>query len=230
MKKEFKIIAHRGASGYEFENSMSAFKRAVKLKADMIETDVQRTKDNILVLSHNNNLYHATKNRKFISRLNYNELEKFKLRNGDSILTVEELLNEFNGKIQFNLEIKAQNIEEILLKMIKRYDLLNEVIFSNFSFQSLMKIRRIEFKARIAFLTIFPYRILQLGYPFRKLVSLGVEAINPKYNILTNGFIENAQKFNLKIYPFTVNNKEKILDLRKKGINGIFTDYPDILA
>ena len=47
------IIAHRGASAYAPENTLGAFKAAIEMGADMIEFDVRKTKDNVLVLNHN---------------------------------------------------------------------------------------------------------------------------------------------------------------------------------
>ena len=229
MKKDFTIIAHRGASGYELENSLSAFQKAVELKAAVIETDVQRTKDNILVLNHFDNLYFVTNKYKIISKLEYKELKNIKLKNGEQIPTLNDLLERYKGKIKFNLQLKGHNIERLLVESVNNHDLLDDVVFSAFRIRNLKKIKRIEPRARFELLTIFPYRIFQLIYYFKNLVKLGVTAINPIYPILTKGLINHAHQFGLKIYPWTVNNKEKIIELKKKGIDGVVTNYPDII-
>ena len=54
------IVAHRGASGYAPENTLAAFDLAVKMKADYIEIDVQRTKDGKLVIIHDNTVDRTT--------------------------------------------------------------------------------------------------------------------------------------------------------------------------
>jgi len=56
-------IAHRGASGYELENSFAAFDKAVELGVDAIETDVRVTKDKKLVLIHDNRVDRTAKGR-----------------------------------------------------------------------------------------------------------------------------------------------------------------------
>ncbi|MHA1786205.1 MAG: glycerophosphodiester phosphodiesterase [Candidatus Helarchaeota archaeon] len=225
----FLIIAHRGASRFEFENSMSAFKKAVKLGADMIETDVQKTKDGVLVLNHDNSLYHATGKRRLISKLTHAELKKLKLKNGEPIVTVDDLLSELKNKIKFNLEIKTHNIEKKVLFLVKSHDLLDDVIFSNFSLKSIKRIKNIEPKAHVAFLTIFPYRILQTFFPMKKLVKIGIEALNPLHNVVSDGLIKNVHQHDMKIYPWTINNKKRILYLKEKEVDGVFTDYPNIL-
>ena len=54
--KDKLIIAHRGASAYEIENTLQSFQKAIELKADMIELDIRKTKDNILIAFHDNNI------------------------------------------------------------------------------------------------------------------------------------------------------------------------------
>ena len=46
------VIAHRGASGYEYENSRAAFRRAIMLDADGVELDVHCTRDGAIVVHH----------------------------------------------------------------------------------------------------------------------------------------------------------------------------------
>ncbi len=227
---DFIMIAHRGASGYELENSMSAFDKAVKLKADFLETDIQITKDKVLVCNHWNNLYFVTKKNKLISNLTYNELNKIKLRNGESIPTVNELLDKLQGKIKFNLQIKANDIEKKLVFLINKYDLMDDVVFSAFKMKSFRRIKQIEPKSKFQILSFLPYRIFKLIFPFKKLKTLGVESINPLYTIITKGLVREAHLARLKIYPWTVNNKEIILKLKDKGVDGIITNYPDILT
>ena len=59
MRLNNEIIAHRGASGHEFENSMAAFKKAIELGSDMIEFDVQKSKDGFVIL-HDHDLDRVT--------------------------------------------------------------------------------------------------------------------------------------------------------------------------
>jgi len=229
MKKKFVVTAHRGASGYKFENSMSAFDKAVELKADFLETDIQKTKDNVLVCNHFNNLYLVTNKNKSISKLTYEELKNYKLKNGETISKVDDLLKKHKGKIKFNLQIKANNIEKLLIKIVKKYDLIDDVVFSAFRIRSFKIIKQIEPKFKFQILTFLPYRIFQMIFPLKKLVDLGVESINPIYSVLTDGLIRSAHQVGLKIYPWPVNDKDKILRLKAKEVDGIITDYPDIL-
>ena len=229
MKTKFKIIAHRGASGYDFENSMSAFKKAIELKADVIETDVRKTKDNVLILSHDDNLQFLTNSNKIISESTFKELEFVKLNNGELIPTVEDLLSIHNGEITFNFEIKVENAEEILVQLVKKYDLLNHVVFSSFSLDVLMNIKKIEPRAQLQFVTIFPHIVFPSQNELKKLVDLGIHALNPLHSLITEELIKQARDVGLELYPWTINDMDRILELIKLGVDGVITDYPDIL-
>ena len=67
-----KVIAHRGASGLvDVENTLEAFEKAVEIKADMVEFDVRKTKDNVLIVFHDKNFQDVP-----IGWLTYEEMEK----------------------------------------------------------------------------------------------------------------------------------------------------------
>jgi len=229
MKSKFKIIAHRGASGYDFENSMSAFKKAIELKADVIETDVRKTKDDVLILSHDDSLQNLTNSNKIISESTFKELEFVKLNNGELIPTVEDLLSIHNGEIIFNLEIKVENAEELLVELVKKYDLLNHVVFSSFSLEVLMNIKEIEPRAQLQFVSIFPHIVFPERDQLKKLAELGIHALNPLYSLITEDLIKQARDVGLELYPWTINDMDTILKMIELGIDGIMTDYPDIL-
>ena len=229
MTKDFILFAHRGASGYELENSMSSFIKAIQMKPNFIETDVRKTKDNVLILIHDDNLRKLAFSNRSVSKLNINQLNNIKLLNGESIPTLENLLELHDGKIKFDLEIKVGHIEKKIIETVKKYDLLDQVVFSNFSLKSLNKIHNIEPKAELQLLVLFPHVIFDKLDLFKKLLNIGITAINPIYQIITDNLIQNAHAIGLKIFPWTINDRIKLMELKEKGIDGVFTDYPDIL-
>lgn len=80
LKFRCKHISHRGGAGENLENTMTAFEHAVKMGTDMLEIDLQLTKDGEVVVSHDNNLLRTTGLNVNISDLNYNELPSLKSR------------------------------------------------------------------------------------------------------------------------------------------------------
>ena len=122
MKFENLLIAHRGIhDNIDIpENTLQAFKKAIKNNIS-IELDVQLTKDNVLVVFHDDNLKRMTGINKNIKDITYYELKDIKLLNtNDTIPTFSEALNIINGKVLLDIEIKdTKKIKIICNKIIK---------------------------------------------------------------------------------------------------------------
>ena len=128
MKLNNALIAHRGIFNNKDipENSILAFKKAID-KNYSIELDVRLTKDNKLIVFHDDNLKRMTNCSKDVCELTYNEIKKLKLLNTDkTIPTLKEVLKLVNGKVLIDIEIKAdKNINKIcnlLLNELKNYN------------------------------------------------------------------------------------------------------------
>ena len=96
------VIAHRGASGYEYENSRAAFRRAVMLDADGVELDVHATKDGGIVVHHDAEIPGVGP----IAQLSSGEARKVLLRNGETIPLLSEIL-ELVGDRDVWVEVKS---------------------------------------------------------------------------------------------------------------------------
>jgi glycerophosphoryl diester phosphodiesterase len=114
MNKDFLIIAHRGDSSLCPENTMAAFRKAVEVGSDGIETDVHLTKDGKVVISHDGYLGRVCNGKGNISDYTYDELKKFDAGSwfsedfkGERLPLLEELLDLLKDKdMILNIEIK----------------------------------------------------------------------------------------------------------------------------
>ncbi|GIY37110.1 lysophospholipase D GDPD1 [Caerostris darwini] len=138
-------ISHRGGAGEYIENTLSAFENAVKQGTDMLEIDLHLTKDEKVVISHDNNLLRVTGVDVNISDLNYKDLPLLKcpmnkeLIKGDSnkekkIPLLKEVFEKF-PQVAINIDIKVNN--DILIskvnELIKEYNRANITVWGNFS-------------------------------------------------------------------------------------------------
>ena len=121
------IIAHRGVYDNKKipENSILAFKKAIELKLP-IELDVQLTKDNKLVVFHDNNLVRMTGYNNYVKELTLEEIRKLKLLDTkEKIPTLKEVLELVDSKVLIDIEIKntkqTNEISYILLENLKHY-------------------------------------------------------------------------------------------------------------
>ena len=158
-KKRFYTIAHRGASAYYPENTMSAFKAAVDMKADMIELDVLLSKDNIPVVFHDERLDEKTNGSGLVCDHTLSDLKKHdagswfdtKFKN-ERIPTLREVLEFSRNRILVNIEIKPEVVTEkeesgivkLVLNLVEELGMEEVVMISSFDYRVLERLSKRE--------------------------------------------------------------------------------------
>jgi len=228
---------HRGASGYYPENTMIAFEKAVELGANGIETDVQMTKDGVLVLIHDESVERTTNGLGYVKDYSYNELKKLnsssymKNYSGKTYIpTVDEfLLFAKTHDLYINFEFKNSifpynKMENKLIDAILRSGIDDKVILSSFNHYSLVRCKEIcpHIKTGILYMEAL-YR------PEAYCVSVKADALHPYYLSVDNNVITSAQKVGIKVNPFTINDEKTMKNFISIGVDGIITNYPDKL-
>ena len=209
------IIAHRGASAYAKENTFKAFDLAFKFGATWLETDVQRTKDGVLVLYHDYNL----KNGKKIKDSTFDYLKKY------NIPTLTDLLKITPENFTLNLEIKNDdniypNIEKQILEELSSAKNVKkeQILISSFSVETLQKIRALDKQINIGVLT----RNFEIKTP----LSLKAKSVNISAKRVTKKIVETCHKNGLKVLVYTVNDLQTYRKLKRWNTDGIFSDNP----
>jgi len=208
-------IGHRGAMGYELENTLESINKAIELGVDGIEIDVFKIKSGEIVVFHDEYVDKLTDGSGKIEDYNLKDLKKLKLLNGSRIPLLEDVLDLLDEKYFLNIELKGLNTAETVECILK--DRKN-ILISSFIWDELKK-------------TTLDKAILIEGNPLLALKvakEMGAIAINPDYNFLTLEIIDKIHKENLKIYTWVVNDKINLnVDGIKLNVDGIISDYPD---
>lgn len=105
-----KIIAHRGMPLLAHENTIESFNKAVELGADMIEFDIRRTADGILMVFHDPSITHEH-SEYLLKELTFTELQSIAKFQGFQVPAAREIFQTFAGKIGFDIEFKEENCE-----------------------------------------------------------------------------------------------------------------------
>lgn len=119
------VVAHRGDWRNAPENSLPAIDNAIKMGVDIVELDVQRTKDGIIILMHDPTLDRTTTGKGKVSNWTLDSIQTLKLKNGcairtkEVIPTLEEALLHAKGKIMINLDKADRYFDEVYLLMEK---------------------------------------------------------------------------------------------------------------
>ncbi|WEV04627.1 glycerophosphodiester phosphodiesterase family protein [Clostridium perfringens B] len=149
-----KVFAHRGFSYRYPENTLLAFKEALKLDIYGIELDVHKSKDGKLVIIHDEDIKRTFNGNGKVKDYTFEELRSFKcnkegFENNDDckISLLEDVFNLIKDKdIVLNIEIKNdvidyENIEKDVLDLIKEYNLERKILISSFNHKALEKVK-----------------------------------------------------------------------------------------
>lgn len=218
------VIAHRGASAYAHENSLEAFEIAIEQGAQMVEFDVRKTVDKVLVLYHDEDYLG--------DEINTLTLWKFKEIFRGQTATLEEALKLCQGRVRMNVEIKESGYEEEILEMVLKYASVNDFVMTSFNAPSLLKIKKLNENVRIGYVLGRVKSFLQgwlsdLLTANRKAIELA-DFIIVNHSRVEKGLTRNSFYKNKKILVWTVNEQERAKKLlEEKNVYGIITDNPD---
>ncbi len=224
-----KVIAHRGASGLvDVENTLEAFEKAVEIKADMVEFDVRKTKDNVLVVFHDKNFQDVP-----IGWLTYEEMEKRANAQGFHVPLLKEVLKLLAGRIYLDIEVKEHGFEKRLVNMLHKYLKTETYSVKSFDDRVVYKVKELDPNIKTGLLlgmekATVKRRINEL-FPERRLKACHADFVSPNYQLLHFGFIQRMHLKQYEIYVWTVNEAKLIDKLLKTSIEGIITDRPDIV-
>ncbi|WP_416435200.1 glycerophosphodiester phosphodiesterase [Priestia megaterium] len=237
--KKVDNVAHRGASAYAPENTIAAFDKAVEMKADYIEIDVQRSKDGKLVVIHDTTVDRTTDGSGKVGNLTFKELRNLDAGSwkgeqfaGAQIPTFDEILDRYHGKIGILIELKAPElypgIEENIAGKLKEQNLdkpQNEkIIVQSFNHNSMKKMNELLPKVPIGVLTSSSADTTEQAL---QEFSIYADYFNPSYGIVTPDLVNQVHSLGMKIGSWTVRSQEAANFLLNVGVDAIITDYPD---
>ncbi len=231
-------IAHRGFSGKYPENTLLAFEKAIEAGADGAELDVHLTKDNILVVIHDERIDRTTDGEGFVADFTYDELCRFDasasfkgIYGFNKIPTLREyfeLVKPVDGFIT-NIELKTgeneyPGIEEAVYELIKEFNLEDRIIISSFNHFSVMRFKAVAPQIKCGYLTG------DWIYDFGEYTkNRGVECVHPRFNSLNAQSVAEIKKNNIKINTWTVNTPEEVSRLYNLGVDAIIGNFPDMI-
>jgi len=211
-KKNIKMIAHRGLSGLERENTMAAFIAAGNRSYYGIECDVRKTADGVFVIMHDANTNRVANVNKVISETNYKDLKKIELNrlidessaNYLKIPTFIEYLDSClkyrkQAIIEFKTVLTDDDIDKIL-EIIKSRNYLKEVTFISFHLDNLINFRKKDKTVKMHYLRdSYDEEVLKALNEYNLDLSIN-------YHNLTKEIVNEVQNFNHKVGCWTVND------------------------
>lgn len=255
---DVQVIAHRGASWDAPEHTFGAWDLALERGADWIEQDLQFTRDSVLVVMHDDSLDRTARGpaadcRGLVRDRALVQLQRcevgswFNAENppraqlgyvGASIPTLDSVLTRYGRRARFYIETKspeeAPGMEEALLVLLRKHRLAGRfadrrrVLVQSFSGASLERMHALDPDVRLVQLIDDPIAPDSLDAVFTRIKRYAV-GIGPSRRIMTARWVERAHVAGLIMHPYTVNDSTTMTLLLGLGVDGMFTDRPDLL-
>ena len=225
--KIFFIYGHRGVPSLEEENTISSFEKAIELNYDGIELDVQITKDKRIIVYHD--IIQKNSKKKIIN-CNYQEISNSSTL---AVPLLEDVLYKLGHKTIINIEIKYQSKESILIveriiEKIKSLNLIDSIIISSFNPQVIRQSKKIDDRIQTAWIwgknNFYFYNTWAPVLNYFK-----PDAIHIKGSLVNKTIVKKLQLQNIAILAYTINDINQLRGLVKLKIDGIFTDFPEVM-
>jgi glycerophosphoryl diester phosphodiesterase len=213
------VIAHRGASGYEYENSRAAFRRAVMLDADGIELDVHATRDGAIVVHHDAEIPGFGP----IALLSRAEARQVRIRNGEPLPLLSEVL-ELVGDRDVYVEIKSlpDTHDEELLAVLDRGPAPARYAVHSFDHRIVRRLGECRPSLRRGIL-LSAY----LDDPVAAMRGVGASTLWQEWKLVDQDLVTRVHDAGCSIISWTVNEIGDMERLARLGVDGLCGNYPD---
>lgn len=220
-------IGHRGAKGYEPENTLIAFRKAIDLGCDGIELDVHLSSDDEIIVIHDYTIDRTTNGNGVVNQMKLSELKTFLIDDRYEIPTLSEVFELLNHNFLINIELKSYETADKVVEIIEKFVLeknrnYNNFIVSSFDWNALQQVRFLNDKIQIGVLTATD---LDLAFAFAKFIK--AKTINPYFHLLNEVNVAKLQEKGFEIHSWTVNEIEDIQKMKTLKVNAIISDFPD---
>lgn len=230
------VIAHRGSKSNRPENTLSAFEEAMRVGSDGIELDVHLTKDQEVVVMHDEKVNRTTNGKGSIKNLTLSEIKQldagswfsreYKNERVPTLTEALELLSDFSGTL--NIEFKTDRniyptIEDRVVRLVDRYRPNLPVVYSSFNHETLVHLKQVDPAADFALLLWE-----RLAEPWRYTKQLGASAQHLWEPSALSDTGKMLQQHGIKVRAWTVNKPKIMQKSFEFGLDALITDYPEV--
>jgi glycerophosphoryl diester phosphodiesterase len=240
--RPFEVHGHRGAAGLAPENSIAAFERALELRVDTLEMDVQATRDRVLVVYHDPTIATGRCRRtdgaalrtKRIEELSLEEVRAWACAEGAPIPTLEQVLTlarDAAYPVRVNVELKRQDpqrgvepaeLAALLVETLDRTQMRGRALVQSFDAEALQALRTIAPE-------IPRSALVRDRGSFAKVVeTTGASVLSPKVGSLRFEDVSAFHARGIAVIPWVVDDPAAIRRMIDWGVDGVITDRPDV--
>lgn len=227
------VTYHRGDCSIAPENTLPAFRSAIRKGGDRIELDVQMSKDGVAVVTHDTSLKRCTGRNAKVYDLTFAEIEQLDAGSwfssrfaGTKIPSLEEVLQLCQGKIDLNVEIKPSKatptLEAETIRLLREYGFIGHCVITSQSYETLHKVKELAPEIPTGY-------ILALGVGnYYDLPDADFFSIETTF--ITSGMVNQIHLRGKTVSAWTIDREEDARHMMELGADDLITDKPDMVT
>lgn len=227
------VIAHRGASVHEPENTLRAFDLAIRQGAQMIELDLHITRDNHVVVIHDPTLDRLTNLKGRVDQMSLDDVKRADAGKGERVPTLDETLDLTADKVRLYLEIKDPRAALPTLQIIRARRFQSQVMLASFDIELMRQfgeeVRDIELGLILGNATINPMVRWREAFPWLALRRVNHQVLCMQVELCYGYLAARARANGKKLYVWTADSEKQFARMISMGVDGIVTNAPDRL-
>ncbi len=230
--KDFFVWAHRGASARAPENTLAAFREAAAAGADGLELDVHLSRDGVPVVIHDDTVDRTTNGSGAVDALTFPEIRALDAGSwfgrqfaGELLPTLDEVFQLAGDRLRLNVEIKNAAAGIAVLALMKRYP-RTPVLVSSFDHDLLNVLRRQDSELSLGFLQ----ETSDWQEAVERAAGCAAESFHPREDLVDAELITVCRSRRLAVYPWTVDDPQRLAALCHLGVDGVFCNDPERVA
>jgi glycerophosphoryl diester phosphodiesterase len=233
-------FAHRGGAYHPeiegLENTLAAFKHAVSLGYDYLETDVHVTSDGVLLAFHDTALDRVTDLEGVIADLTFDDVRQALVGGREQVPTLAQLFDEF-PRARFNIDLKSAGAVPALAAFIEEREAWDRVLVGSFSPRRINEFRRLTHgrvptsgtPLEVAAFRVLPSARLADWVTRHRVAALQIPHKRGRWTIATAGLVRRAHAAGKHVHVWTIDDPEEMRALLDRDVDGVFTDRTDLL-
>lgn len=249
-----KAIGHRGAAHLDHENTLAGFETALRHDVDMIEYDVVRTRDGVLVLAHDDHFVDTKGRRIVISDSEWAHLAQIETDAGTPLPTLEEALAHLADPrfevLEFNCDLKRRGYEREVAETLRAHGLSERTLVSSHHLDSLARVKRHAAELRTGW--SYPEAKRDFRHTARGRVAAAVvlawmrwrfpqrvnrslrrarcDALMVYHQVVSRALVERVKGEGREVYVWTVDDAERLRRVAELGVDGVASNDPRLFA
>jgi glycerophosphoryl diester phosphodiesterase len=226
-------IGHRGACGHAPENTLASIEKALAFGVDGFEFDIQLSKDGEPMVIHDDTLERTTNGTGLVADYTMAELQQFDAGQGkaenQTIPSLKDVIALVDKRCRLFIELKAEHstvpvVEQITHSVLEQGWDYDQFYICSFDHLQLLSVRTMNTRIRTcALFAGIPVTLAAMA------IDAGAWSINPCIHHISQRLVDDAHRRGLKVLTWTVNRPEHIEKAHRLGVDGIFSDFPDLL-